>query len=227
MSVYRLLSALVATILAIVAVRLLHESVAWHMAGHVLLLDMVGLLVVFAIPAARRHALVVRIDAIADRRGVLALGANCLRSPIVLLSVWTIVLSALMTPWGHELAMRSAGRIIEPIVLGLIGFALWRATFDQHAVRPLPGALVFGGLQWWGRHVFVMVGRVAILPAIFAMWFSTPGAFNASAHEQVQAASIVLGAELVVFGCAALLFLLLFLRSDIGVEAHQLQSQSR
>jgi hypothetical protein len=227
MSVLRLLCAVLALALVGVAVFLLRDDLPRHMAGHVVLLDLVGILSVFAVPAAWRRSLVQRIDAAADSGSIAGLGATALRSPIVLLAVWTAVVSALMTPWGHALATSGYGPIIEPIILVLIGIALWRATFDQHAVRPLPGALVHGGLEWWGRHVFVMVGRIAILPAIFAMWFAPVGAFDASADQQMQAASIVLGAELLVFGCAALLFLFLFLRSDIGVETNQLAPGSR
>ena len=91
MRTFHYLCAVLAVALVPVAIVLLQQGLALHMSGHVVLLDLVGILGVFAIPAARRHALVRRIDAVADGDGLLSAPANGLRSPIVLLAVWTIV----------------------------------------------------------------------------------------------------------------------------------------
>jgi hypothetical protein len=156
-----------------------------------------------------------RVDHAVRRSGARSVPARIARSPIALLGLWTIVLTWLMSPSGHARMTTGGAPVIEAFVLLWIGVAFWRATFDQHDPKPFASALVHGGLRWWGRHAFAMVGRVAILPAILILWYAPAGSYGgASAADQIEAASIVLGAEMIIFGAAAMLFLILFVRDD-------------
>lgn len=138
----------------------------------------------------------------------MAVASRLLRSPLGLLAVWTATVTVVMLPFGHRWATTDAGRIVEPVLLLLIGLAFWRVTFDEHRTRPVREAIITGGLEWWGRHALAMVGRVAILPAILALWFWPAGAYTgADAVRQELAAGVVLGAEMTIFGIAFVMFL--------------------
>ena len=194
---------------------LLGGSLQQHMLAHVLLVDAVAASLVLLVPIDVRRRFSRRIDDSARRSGVRAWTARLARSPLALLGLWTIVLTWLMSPAGHARMTTGAAPIVEVFALLGTGIAFWRATFDQHDPKPFAAALIHGGLQWWGRHAFAMVGRIAILPAILILWYAPVGSYaGADAADQIQSASIVLGAEMIIFGAAAMLFLILFVRGD-------------
>lgn len=208
-----LLAALVAGTATVQAVHLTAttDSLVAHMVTHVLLADAAAAAIVLAVPLRRRRSLAAAIDRHAEGPArLVALGARLARSPLGLLVTWTLALSVLMLPAGHGWAITRTGRVVEPLILLLIGIAFWRVTFDEHAQRPLDQAVLRGGLAWWGRHALAMVGRVAILPAILALWFWPAGSYpGAGATQQELAAGVVLGAEMTIFGIAFVLFFIL------------------
>jgi cytochrome c oxidase assembly factor CtaG len=192
------------------------DTLVTHMLAHVLLVDVAAAGIVLAVPRERRRTLAAAIDrrAAASKRWV-SLGARLVRSPVALLGVWTLTLTLLMLPAGHQWSTSGAGRALEPALLLLVGLAFWRVTFDEHAQRPFHEAVLRGGLAWWGRHALAMVGRVAILPAILALWFWPPGSYQgAGAVQQELAAGVVLGAEMIIFGAAFVLFFILLVVLD-------------
>ncbi|MEO6867816.1 MAG: hypothetical protein ABI200_07325 [Gaiellales bacterium] len=200
---------------AVFAATMLHGSLPRHMLAHVLLVDVIAAATILTIPRAARSRFSARIDATVDARGMMSPVSWFVRSPLALLTAWTITLTLLMSPPGHRFATEGIGVVIEPILLLGIGLAFWRATFDQHARRPFTVALLHGGLAWWGRHAFAMIGRVVIVPAILMVWYVPVGSYaGADQRAQIEAASIVLGAEITIFGAAAMLFLILFVIDD-------------
>lgn len=227
--VLRITATLLALAAALVSVTMLAPTMALdrHMLGHVLVGDVAAAFAVLALPTSVRSTLVAWIDRRAARPDLSSALVNALRSPVALLIAWTVTVSVLMLPVGHRWAGTDAGRVLEPVLLFGVGFCLWRATFDGHSPRPFLAALTRGGLQWWGRHVFAMVGRLAILPAIMFLWFAPPGRYaGAGADMQELAAGVVLGAEMSIFGAAFVLFFVLFLRdestpTDAGLRASQ------
>lgn len=194
---------------------MLGGSLQQHMLAHVLLVDAVAALLVLVTPADARRRICRRIDEAALSGRARAVPAHLVRSPLALLALWTIILTSLMTPPGHERMTNGAAPVIEAFILLAVGVAFWRATFVQHQPQPVTAALLHGGLRWWGRHAFAMIGRIAILPAIMLMWYAPSGSYaGASSSDQIEAASIVLGAEMLIFSAAAVLFLILFVRDD-------------
>lgn len=216
----QLLAALVALVAVGQSVYLLVtiDTLVAHMIAHVLLVDVAAAAIVFAVPRERRRILVVEIDRRATAGSwLVSPAARFARSPVALLGAWTVTLTLLMLPSGHQWATSGAGRAVEPALLLLVGLAFWRVTFDEHAQRPFHEAVMRGGLAWWGRHVLAMVGRVAILPAILALWFWPPGAYQgAGAIQQELAAGVVLAAEMTIFGAAFVLFFILLVTLDPG-----------
>lgn len=204
------------------------DSLAAHMVTHVLLVDVAAAAIVLAVPIHVRRALAAAIDRHAEgSAGLPALGARLSRSPLGLLVTWTLVLSVLMLPAGHQWSITPAGRVFEPLVLLLLGIGFWRVTFDEHSLRPLDQAVLRGGLAWWARHVLAMVGRVAILPAILALWFWPAGAYSgADAAQQELAAGVILGAEMTIFGIAFVLFFILFtvLGQETALPPHRVEA---
>ncbi len=190
-----------------------------HMVVHVVLADVVAGALVLLVPTAMRRSWSHAIDeAVGSRRAGWRV-AWMIRSPVAILGAWTATLTYLMSPHGHRWATAGTEPFIEALLLITVGALFWRATLDEHEARALPTAIVHGGLRWWGRHVFAMAGRVSILPAIIMVWYAPHGSYaGADREDQVAAASVVLGAEMALFGGAVVLFLLLAVRSGWGGE---------
>ena len=200
-------------------------SLSAHIAQHVILGDVAAPLLLLAISPALGAALASAYERAvrpARRRGrVLALAF----SPAGGAVLWALATYLWLVPSIHRLAIPAGPvHVLDHASFLVFGLVVWLAVFDFRRVAAvtswdeLVAALCTADLPWWGRHVYAMATRFALLPAILLIWLAPsaayflPGQFppgGLTRHEdQVQAASLMLGFEMLLFGFAlTLLFI--------------------
>lgn len=197
-------------------------SLSAHIAQHVVLGDVAAPLLLLAVSPALGEVLARCYDRAARparRRGrVLALAL----SPVGAATLWTLATYMWLVPPIHRLAIPAGPmHVLDHASFLAFGLLVWLAAFDFRRVAPvsswdeLVAALRTADLPWWGRHVYAMATRFALLPAILLIWLAPsaayflPGQFppeGLTRHEdQVQAASLMLGFEMLLFGLALIL----------------------
>lgn len=192
-----------------------------HVAQHILLSDFAPPLLLLGLPSRARRAL---------HRRLLQLGAGragLLVSPLGALSVWAVVSYVWYVPPVHRaavpLGLVHAADHVSFVAAGLL---VWLTPFDPRpALAPREG-LLRGGLPWWGRHIYAMASRLAMLVPSFAVWFATPGTYHPAgvtvpfgysyAGDQSRAAQVIVGFEMLLFGLA---FVLAFIFLSVA-EGH-------
>lgn len=160
-------------------------------------------------------------------------------SPIGAALIWAGMTYLWLVPSLHRLAI-PAGPVHALDHASFLGFGLlvWLAAFDFRRVAPvdtwdaLLTALRTGDLPWWGRHVYAMATRFLMLPAILMLWLMPSAAYflpgqlppgGLTRHEdQVQAASLMLGFEILLF---ALSLILLFVFAAVSEGRRREQAQ--
>ena len=197
-------------------------SLSAHVAQHVILGDMAAPFLLLAISPALGAALASAYDRAtrpARRRGRVLVVAL---SPIGAATLWAIATYLWLVPAIHRLAIPGGPvHLLDHASFLVFGLLVGLAAFDFRRASPVTSwdelvtALRTAELPWWGRHVYAMATRFALLPAMMLIWLAPsaayflPGQFppgGLTRHEdQVQAASLMLGFEMLLFGLAIVL----------------------
>lgn len=197
-------------------------SLTAHVAQHVMLSDLSAPLLLIGLPPAvqgRLHAWYRRLVPAAGRASRLALIAL---SPAGGAALWALATYLWLVPPLHRLAIPDGTvHLLDHASFLAFGLLVWLAAFDFRRGRAvtdwetLKSAAVTCDLPWWARHIYAMATRLAMLPAVVALWLASSSAYylagqfppgGLTRHEdQVQAASLMLGFEIVLSGIAIVL----------------------
>ena len=192
-----------------------------HVAQHMVLGDIAAPLLLIGLPSAL---------ALRARRGCAALAerhtlAAFVLSPIGAVVVWAAVTCVWVTPPVHRLASPpGAVHAIDHVSFLMLGLLVWLAAFDFRTAKPvadwddLKRAAWTCDLPWWARHVYAMVSRLAVIPAVTILWLAPtaefylsdealPGGWSQSV-DQTNAASMMLGFEILLAAFAVVLALI-------------------
>lgn len=195
-----------------------------HIAQHMILGDLaaplllIGLPPVVAASARRAYRSAVRRPGRLGRAAALAL------SPVGALVLWALVTYVWLLPPLHRQAIPDgAVHALDHLSFLAFGVLVWLAAFDfRHgpAVRDWEGlkrSLATCDLPWWGRHVYAMVSRLAMVPAVTILWLAPTASYYVTPtappgpwtqrQDQVNAASMMLGLEILLAAFAVVLAL--------------------
>lgn len=205
-------------------------SLSAHIAQHVILGDLAAPLLLLGVSPALGATLASAYDRAVSpvrRQGrVLALAL----SPVAAAALWALATYLWLVPSIHRLAIPAGPvHMLDHASFLVFGLLVWLAALDFRRIAPvaswddLLAALRTADLPWWGRHVYAMATRFLLLPAILLIWLAPPAAFylqgqfppgGLTRHEdQVQAASLMLGFEILLF---ALSLILLFVFAAVS-----------
>ena len=189
-----------------------------HVGQHLVLGDIAAPLLLLGLPPEGRRWLRTRLLALnqhpSRRARLLSRGL----SPIGALILWALAAYAWYTPPLHRLAVDGGPlHLLDHLSFLGFGMLLWLAAFDPRESQGLRRGLRDGGLPWWGRHAYAMGSRVMMVPAAALLWLA-PNYHEAAslplgysrAGDQVAAASLLVGFEMLFFASAfvvAFLFL--------------------
>lgn len=197
-------------------------SLSTHVVQHIVLGDLAAPLLLIGLPPAVGSLLDTwyrRALSGASRR---AHATRLALSPLGALVVWSLVTYIWLVPPVHRLAV-DAGlpHVLDHVSFLVLGMLVWLAAFDVRRgleVRDwasLKAALVRCDLPWWARHAYAMVSRVAMLPAVALLWLAPTAAYYLTSEpppgalgqreDQVRAASLMLGFEILLSGLAVVL----------------------
>lgn len=197
-------------------------SLTAHIAQHVLLGDVAAPLLLIGLPPAVASAARRTYEGATRGDDRWARGVRLALSPAGALVLWALATYVWMAPPVHRLAIREGlVHLLDHASFVLFGLLVWLAAFDfRRGVRvrdweSLKAALVTCDLPWWARHVYAMVSRLAMLPAVALLWLAAtasyypsskppPGGFT-QRQDQVRAASTLLGFEIVLSALAVVL----------------------
>lgn len=197
-------------------------SLSAHVAQHVALSDLAAPLLLIGLPPATQALLrrsYERLVAPSARwRGVSELAL----SPMGATVLWALATYVWLVPVLHRSAIADGPvHLLDHLSFLAFGLLVWLAAFDFRTGPPvrdwetLRRALTTCDLPWWARHVYAMGTRLAMLPAVAALWLMSTSAYylpgqrppgDMSRHDdQVQAASLMLGFEILLSGLAIVL----------------------
>lgn len=143
-------------------------------------------------------------------------------SPAGALVLWAAATYVWVAPPVHRLAIPDgAVHLLDHVSFLLFGLLVWLPAFDfrrgraVHDWESLKATFTRCDLPWWARHVYAMVSRLAMLPAVAVLWLaptasyylsdgSTPGGLT-QRDDQVRAASTMLGFEILLSALAVVL----------------------
>jgi hypothetical protein len=197
-------------------------SLSAHIAQHIVLGDIVAPLLLIGLapqlgdPLRRAYARVASSRTRGSRMLVLAL------SPAGAVVLWSLITYFWLVPPVHRLTILDGpGQLLDRLSFLVLGLIVWLAAFDfRGGVRvvdweTLKLSAVTCDLPWWARHVYAMVTRLAMLPAVAVIWLmgssayflpgQTPPGGQTRREDQVQAASMMLGFEILLSGLAVVL----------------------
>ena len=197
-------------------------SLSAHIAQHIVLGDVVAPLLLLGLAPQLRGALGRAYDRAASPRTrgsrlvVLAL------SPVGAVVIWSLTTYFWLVPPVHRLTiLDGTGQLLDHLSFLLVGLLVWLPAFDFRTGarvvdwKTLKASSVTCDLPWWARHVYAMVTRLAMLPAVAAIWLAgssayfiagqTPPGGRTQREDQVQAASMMLGFEILLSGLAVVL----------------------
>ncbi len=187
-----------------------------HVTQHIVLGDVAAPLLLLGLPAAARGWLRTRLLALGRaERGPRAVLARAL-SPVGALVIWALATYAWFVPPLHRLAVPT-GPVHVLDHLSFLGFGLlvWLIPFDPRPQTSLREGLRRGGLPWWGRHIYAMTSRLAMLFPPIAVWLASGASYHPAgvelpfgysyAADQARAAQVIVGFEMLLFGLAFVL----------------------
>ena len=189
---------------------------AAHVAQHLALGDLAAPLLLLGLPPAWRRWLSGKLSRLERGRSRGARLATAALSPIGALVLWTAAAYLWLAPPVH-LSAAPAGlvHLVDHLSFLAFGFVFWLVAFDPRPTRDVRAALRTGGLPWWGRHVYAMASRLAMMPLAIGIWLASassyhdlgrPWTFGVSpADDQELAASVKIGFEMLLFGLAIVL----------------------
>ncbi len=198
-------------------------SLSAHIAQHVILGDLAAPLLLIGLPptlgliAARWYRRATRSGG--DRR---TRGVKLALSPAGALVLWALATYVWIAPPLHRLAIPDGFvHLLDHTSFLVFGLLVWLAAFDFRRGRrvrdweTLKATFTTCDLPWWARHVYAMVSRLAMLPAVAVLWLATTSSYYLSIEpppggltqreDQVRAASMMLGFEILLSGLAVVL----------------------
>ena len=195
-------------------------SLTAHVIQHVILGDLAAPLLLIGLPPA----LGMRFGAWYERAtgGRRGRGVELALSPAGALLLWAVATYVWIAPPVHRIAIPDGfAHFLDHWSFLLFGLLVWLPAFDvRRGIRvrdweTLKATLTRCDLPWWARHVYAMVSRLAMLPAVALLWLAPTQAYFRSAaatpggltqkDDQVRAASLMLGFEIVLSALAVVL----------------------
>lgn len=197
-------------------------SLTAHIVQHVILGDLAAPLLLIGLPPALGMLFGRWYERATRGGGRRARGVELALSPAGALVLWAVATYVWIAPPVHRLAIPDGlVHFLDHWSFLLFGLLVWLPAFDvRHGVRvrdweTLKITLTRCDLPWWARHVYAMVSRLAMLPAVALLWLAPtsayflPGAAPAGGltqrQDQVRAASLMLGFEIVLSALAVVL----------------------
>lgn len=196
-------------------------SLSAHIAQHVVLADLAAPLLLLGLAPQVREPLGRRLEGLRDGRGRRRLGLLAL-SPVGAAILWSVATYVWLIPALHRLAIPEGPvHLLDHASFLAFGVLVWLAAFDFRRGpdvsdwATLKASAWTYDLPWWARHIYAMATRAALVPAIVAIWLMPSAAYylpgqmppdGATRHEdQVRAASLMVGFEMLLFGLAVVL----------------------
>lgn len=198
---------------------------AAHVGQHILLGDLAAPLLMLGLAPAWSRWLRVRFARLEGRRGRAWGILRFALSPVGAAVVWTAATYFWLIPSLHLLAA-PAGLLQLVDQLSFLGFGalVWLGAFDPRSPQDARNGLRRGGLPWWGRHVYAMVSRLAMLPPALVIWLASPGTYHdlsdpwqwsvSRSEDGVIAASVWIGFEMLLFSLAVFLGFIFLILSE-------------
>ena len=197
-------------------------SLSAHIAQHVILGDLAAPLLLIGLPPTIGLAGNRVYSAVTGRSGRAAHVTRLALSPMGALALWAAATYVWIVPPMHRQAVPGGFvHVLDHWSFLVFGLLVWLAAFDFRSgsrVRDWNGlarASLSCDLPWWARHVYAMVSRVAMLPAVAALWLASTSSYYLSSEpppgalsqrqDQVRAASMMLGFEILLSGLAVVL----------------------
>lgn len=197
-------------------------SLTAHIAQHVILGDVAAPLLLIGLPPA--VGLVGRrwYERATRGGGRRARGVRLALSPAGALALWAVATYIWVTPPVHRLAAPDGFvHLADHASFLVFGLLVWLPAFDfRTGIRvrdwqSLKLATVSCDLPWWARHIYAMVSRFAILPAVVVLWLAPTSSYYLSAErppggltqgqDQIRAATTLLGFEIILSALAVVL----------------------
>lgn len=183
-----------------------------QIAQHMALGDVAAPLLLLGLPTLARR----RLRELLERpRGTLGRLLGGLFTPVGAVALWAGVTYVWFVPAVHVRTVAPGGlHVLDHASFLLLGALVWLPAFDPRPARAAVAGLTSGGLPWWGRHLYAMISRAAMLPPALALWLSAPESWHpegrlpfgfAPRKDQVAAASTMVGFEMILFALATVL----------------------
>lgn len=213
-------------------------SLSAHIVQHVMLGDLAAPLLLIGLPPVLKSVWGRRYADATRGTGRRARILTIVLSPAGGLIIWALVTYVWIAPPVHRLAIPDGfAHFADHASFFVFGLLVWLAAFDfrrgvpVHTWEALKGAMATRDLPWWGRHAYAMVSRVAMLPAVIVLWLAPTAAYYLSpgptpggatqGEDQVRAASLMLGFEMLLSGLAVVLAFIWVSVSDGRARARQ------
>ncbi len=207
-------------------------SLLAHVAQHVILSDLAAPLLLIGLAPQVRRPLERGYARLVSSGHPRSTGLVWVLSPVGALILWAAMTYFWLIPPVHRLAIPDgAVHFLDHLSFLVFGLLVWLGAFDFRKGRrvrdweALKAGLVSCDLAWWARHVYSMVCRLAMLPAVAAIWLAGSSAYflagqmppggRTRQEEQVQAASMMLGFEMLLF-CLAVVLAFIFVAVSEG-----------
>lgn len=197
-------------------------SLSAHVTQHMILGDLAAPLLLIGLPPAVSRIgrrLYERATRATDRRArVIRLAL----SPAGAIVLWAVATYVWVAPPVHRYAIQDGVvRLVDQLSFLVFGLVVWLAAFEFRNSPPvrdwesLKATFTSAGLPWWARHIYAMVSRLAMLPAVVVLWFAGTSGYYLSAEpppggmsqhdDQLLAASIMLGFEILLSALSVVL----------------------
>lgn len=197
-------------------------SLSAHIAQHIVLGDLAAPLLLIGFPTVAAVAGKRWYDRITRGGGRGARGLRLAWSPAGALLLWALATYIWVTPPIHRLSIDDgAAHFLDHVSFLVFGLLVWLAAFDFRRGAPvrdwenLKRATLSCDLPWWARHVYAMTSRLAMLPAVAILWLASTSAYYLTSQappgdltqreDQIRAASMMLGFEILLSGLAVVL----------------------
>ena len=199
-------------------------SLTAHVAQHVILGDLAAPLLLIGLPPAIAALGRSSYERVTLGSGRTARGLVLVLSPVGAIALWAGVTYFWIVPPVHRLAIPDGpAHLLDHVSFLALGLLVWLAAFDFRRGEPvhdwegLKATLTSSDMPWWARHVYAMISRVAMLPVVTILWLAATSAYylteevppgaSSQREDQVNAASLMLGFEILLASLAVVLAL--------------------
>lgn len=184
-----------------------------QIAQHIALGDIAAPLLLLGLPTLARR----RLRELLERPQTSLLGRLLagIATPVGAVTLWAGVTYVWFVPAAHIRTVEAGTmHVLDHASFLLLGLLVWLPAFDPRPARAVAAAMRGGGLPWWGRHLYAMISRAAMLPPALALWLSDPASWHRQGalpfgfspkKDQVAAASTMIGFEMILFALAVVL----------------------